>query len=85
MSVGGEARAVRFLMLQLLAQAWLTVLNYLGVSTEIVNILRLIMATCSSIERNSCAGILRNPSGYLACIIRWILYCTCSNRYTLAR
>ena len=40
MSIGGEAWTVRFLMLQLLGKAWLTVLNYLGVSTEIVNILR---------------------------------------------
>ena len=72
MSVGGEAWAVRLLMLQLLAQAWLTVLNYLGVSTEIVNILRLIMVTCCSVERSSRAGILRDPSRYLACILRWI-------------
>ena len=72
MSVGGEAWAVRFLMLQSLAQASLTVLDYLGVSNEIVNILRLIMATCCSVERSSRAGILRDPSGYLACILRWI-------------
>lgn len=37
MPVGGEAWAVRFLMLQSIARAWPTMLNYFAVSIEIVN------------------------------------------------